>query len=237
MDYIQFHRMELFGEPTYNQERRKYAFLQGSVIVLEGLIGVGKTTLGLSMQKYLSSLGFSVEWIPENIPKSLLKLYTTDMKKYAFPFQVIVARDRKTILEQAQEMRKSGKIVIIDRCLLGDYTFALMQKRKRFFSNEEFEVYRGLVKTDAPPPDFTIFLSVPPEVAFERMKKRGNSDEINGYTLEYFKELDKSYREVFEWAEHISINWMTSREIIFGITEEGCDFVLNQLRREHMAKF
>lgn len=227
--------MNLFGEPTHDQERRKYAFLQGSTIVLEGPIGGGKTTLGLSMLMHLTKLGFDVEWIPENIPKPLLKLYTTDMKRYAFSFQVIVARDRKAVLEQAQKMKKTGKIFIIDRCLLGDFAFAWMQKKKGFFTEEEFEVYKGLIRTEAPPPDFTVYLDVPPEVAFSRMQKRGNPAEIAGYTLEYFKELETAHQEVLTGTDYLRINWEESRVISSGITEEGSRTVLEQLRRDHLS--
>ena len=227
----------LFVEVTLPQGRLKYGFLRGSIIVLEGLISVGKTTLGLSLVQYLSDLGFEVVWFPEEIPKSLLPLYTKDMAKYAFPFQVIVARDRKVVLTKAHESAKQGKIVIIDRCLLGDYSFGLMQKEKGFFTKQEFEAYMNLISTNLNEPTFTVFLDCPPEIAFERMKRRGYKEEVEGYTLGYFQDHDAVYRRVvFSTKRHLRVDWSETVIRDGHVSKEECRKFLERLWEEHLRR-
>lgn len=226
----------LFREAEPNKEKLKYSFLMGAIIVLEGLIGVGKSTLGESLYEYLTSIGLDVVWFPEEIPEPLLSLYTESMNKYAFPFQVIVARDRKVVLTKAHELSRQGKIVLIDRCLLGDYAFGLMQKEKGFFNDEEFESYMKMISTNFPHPTYTVFLDCPPEVAFERMKRRGNKKEINGYTLEYFQDLDQVYRRVVLSTHHLKVDWTETVIKKKKISRERCREFLDLLWAEHLSR-
>lgn len=74
--------------------------------------------------------------ISEKIPESLLDLYLSDMKKYTFSFQVIVARERIRIYKEASENAKSGYVVFIDRGLWGRLCFCKYAKTESFFYRE-----------------------------------------------------------------------------------------------------
>lgn len=227
----------LFSQEPFHPERVKYSFLKGSIVVLEGLISAGKTTLCSSLHEYLSSIGLEVVWFPEEIPKSLLPLYTRDMSRYAFPFQVIVAQNRKSILARAHQLANQGKIVLVDRCLLGDYTFGLMQKEKGFFTDQEFDSYLEMISGRLPAPSFTVFLDCPPEVAFERMKQRGHQEEIEGYTLDYFRDLDRVYRRVvLSSPHHLQVDWSTTAVQDQKVPYWSCRKFLDRLWEEHLRR-
>ena len=215
---------------------RKFRSLNGHVIVLEGLIGVGKTTLGFSLEKYLNELGLKTKFYPEFKNKALLNQYITNMDKYAYVFQTVMLMARINIYRQAYHFASTGGISIIDRSLLGDYTFAKMQYNQDRFTIYEWEVYRNLIPKDLPEPNCIVMLKCKPEIAFNRMKKRGNKSEVSGYTLKYFKELSSYYNDTFKNLTNptLSIDWETNKTLKDGVgdsllSSESCNYVLNQI--------
>lgn len=217
-------------------ENRQFSFLRGKELILEGLIGAGKSTMGQSLEKYLNSLGLKAKYFAEFLHKPLLDLYLDNMEKYAFPFQVIIARERLQIYSKARRFSKKGGISIIDRGLLGDLTFARMQKEKGFISPSEYETYLSLLNhKENPEPYLTIFLECSPQTAFERMKKRNHSSEVSGYTLEYFEQLNSAYAESLK-AQNLSylrLPWDGQQNLNLDqnnvLPSETCKHILTQI--------
>lgn len=174
----------------------KYRLLRGSIIGLEGIIGAGKSTSGRSLERYLKKQGIRARYYPEFRNDEYLSLYISDMEKHAFGFQMFVLQTRISIYHEALAFADAGGVSIVDRCLSGDYAFALMQYRKEFITDSEWEVYLSVMKqSNVPTPDIILYLSCSPEVGFERMKRRNISSEVSGYNLEYFRELSNAYDE------------------------------------------
>jgi deoxyadenosine/deoxycytidine kinase len=217
-----------------SDKRRKFTCIKGNVIVLEGPIGVGKSTLGKSLSMYLSRLGLPVKFFPEFVNNSLLELYLSDMKKYAYAFQVIIARERLQIYRDASNFSNTGGISIIDRSLIGDYTFALMQREKGYINDDEWAVYLNLIRHDPDcEPYVTLFLECDPKQAFSRMRKRNNSSEVKGYSIEYFEDLNNAYMKTIQSVQH-EVNivpWNSERVIDDSkLDDETCDEVLSLVR-------
>lgn len=63
-------------------------------------------------------------------------------------------------------------------------------------------------KTESPDDVKILHLSVSPEVAFARMKKRGIESEVKGYDIDYFRELGETYEEVLKMFEK---DWGSAR--------------------------
>ncbi len=225
-------KVQLFRKGSTDQ--RKFRCLIGSEIILEGTIGVGKSTLGRSLTEYLKGVGLPVRFYPEFRNDMLLKQYIGDMKKYAYSFQVIMARERLRIYREACEFSQNGGISIIDRSLIGDYTFALMQKEKEFISGDEWDIYLNLIQHDSDAEPFvTLYLQCSPEEAFARMKKRNIQAEISGYTLDYFEDLHDAYMVTIGSVDHpvYPIPWGDDREIDRDLlSDETCEEVLTFIR-------
>src|SRR3990167_5943525 len=95
--------------------------LRGSIILIEGIIGAGKTTLAYKMTDLLTRVGIPVKFFEENVNGYLLDLFLKDMKKYAFAFQLLMPAQRRNIYLQAMEFsRMYNGVSIIDRSLYGD---------------------------------------------------------------------------------------------------------------------
>lgn len=205
-------KMKLFTDS--NLDQTKYRCLPGSIITLEGLIGAGKSTLGIALESYLKSIGLEAKFFPEYVCKPLLNQYIANMPKYAYPFQIIMLQKRFEIYHRAHEYSLTGGIAIVDRSLIGDYTFAKMQHDSGHISDSEMEVYLEIMRGEKTiEPTSIIYLDCKPDIAFNRMINRGIISEQNGYQLKYFIELNTAYQNTLEETAHniIRIDWNEKR--------------------------
>jgi len=218
--------LKLFSKTS--KDYKQYKCLRGAIIILEGSIGVGKTTLGNKLCEFLNKIGLDARFYKEFVNESLLKLYINNMKKHAFSFQSIMARERRHIYLNAVEYSKTGGISIVDRGLIGDYVFAKMQKDKNFIDDDEWKVYVDLVSTELPEPSMVLYMRAIPEISFLRMKHRNNESEKSGYTLKYFEDLHKTYDEVIKNCKynHTTLDWNKDLQ---EITDDKCRSVFDIL--------
>jgi deoxyadenosine/deoxycytidine kinase len=194
-----------------NSRYEEFTFLRGRIFVIEGLIGVGKTTLGKSLEKYLNSIGIECKFFPEYVNNDLLDLYIKDMPREAFAFQLFMLSKRIDIYREATTFAKTGGIAIIDRSIHGDMAFAYMQKEKGFISEAEWNIYLKIVQAEIQlEPSATIFLNCDIEKCFTRLKIRGNKSESTGYTQGYFSDLSNAYSYImneYSTCKIINIDW------------------------------
>lgn len=179
-----------------HSDYEKYRSLRGAIVTLEGCIGAGKSTAGRSMEEYLNRIGIKARFFPEYKNELLLGQYIKDMRKYAYSFQLLMLAKRIAIYGEAGRYAKKGGVAIIDRSLLGDMTFARMQWRSGFFTDEEWTVYiNSMVSEIQLEPTAILFLDCTPETSLHRIQKRGIVEEIAGYNIDYLQALHEAYVE------------------------------------------
>lgn len=125
----------------------------GRVIVLEGLIGIGKSTLSRSLLHWATAVfgaGARVVLILENIDPTLLQNFLDDQLAMAFGFQMYAACARLETMRQAEALARQGNIVLVDRGLLGDATFARMHKENGNISPKQWQAYCSIMYHDYP---------------------------------------------------------------------------------------
>ncbi len=196
---------------------RKYRKLRGTILVIEGSIGTGKSTLGRSLEKYLLEAGLNAKYYPEYINALFLEQYLKNMKAYAYPFQMFTVLKRLEIYREGYKLTLTGGIAIIDRSLLGDRTFAKMLHRLKFITDEEWIVYNEVLSNEAyPEPDYILYLDCTPKTSYLRMINRGIKSETSGYTIEYFEKLDKEYKKSIKETPHpVHIfDWNDDHELV-----------------------
>lgn len=215
--------------PLYNQ----FKSLKCGIYTIEGIIGVGKTTLGRSLERLLNDNDIETKFFPEYVNKELLDQYIGDMGKYAYSFQMIMLCKRIETYRQAEVFASKGGVALIDRSIIGDMTFARMQKDNGNFTQSEFDIYLSLMKQDIQlVPTASIFLRCSPEIAIKRIMTRGIEAEINGYSIEYLKQLYNAYeKSVAECdnVKHIMIDWDDGTIIKDGyLTQDVARDILNK---------
>jgi deoxyadenosine/deoxycytidine kinase len=194
------------------------------VVVLEGLIGAGKTTAVESLISLAKESGQfdEVIKIPEPIKKKVLDDYIKDMKTgnkklRAWSFQMNTAVKRLHDYERAKSLalEKPRRLVIIDRGLYGNEAFARMQCKRGAFDgqdlllyNEEIGVSDGSLATLQNDPIYKVlYLRCTPETAWRRTLARGDKEEVGGYDLQYMRDLYNAHEEVLANRKVTIIDW------------------------------
>lgn len=189
------------------------------IICLEGLMGVGKTTLGKNLFDYLKEFNqHDVIFHTEPFDQKMLEQFLNDPAKYAYAFQLYMLARRKTNYIIAKELTKTNTCSIIERSLTGDLVFAKLQHLNGNISDSEMEVYQSVYDEFAPyRPNHVIYLDVPVDVAMQRVRKRNRNGE-DTYTEEYLTNLKNIYeqviREEFPEGCGVKVHWIDWSEDI-----------------------
>lgn len=180
------------------------------IICLEGLIGAGKSTLGKALVSSLRNHGYDAIYYPEYVNLPLLKQYLGDMKRYAYPFQVIMLHQRFAIYRAAALYcgEDDRRIAIIDRGFDGDYAFANMQYQEGNISEDEWNIYLEIVTEQQRMiswTQLTIYLQCDLTTCLRRISHRNRSGE-SSYTRDYLSRLEKAYLTSLRRTPHLVIN-------------------------------
>lgn len=170
--------------------------LEGKLLIIEGIIGAGKSTLSSDIFNLCKQAGIKVIHFEEPIIRDLFDLFLSDQKKYAFAFQLAMLCKRQIIYKDADRLCKDGYFCIIDRSLHGDFAFATMHKERNNISDHEWKAYLDCLKSETlREPDFVAYLNVNPGKAIERTIRRDRSGE-DSYDIKYFRDLEAVYKKI-----------------------------------------
>lgn len=185
--------------PLYNRLRH----LRGSVLLIEGIIGAGKTTLGMKLYNLLTRVDIPVMIFEEEVDAKMLDLFLSDMKKYAFSFQIhMLVQRQKIYMKALQFVEKNNGVAIVDRSLLGDWSFCMLHNDYGNISDLEYQAYESVMSsTRLPVPASIFYLEVTPETAHKRIVARNRGREPDVYTLEYLSDLDMNYKVAMEQSD------------------------------------
>lgn len=155
-------------------------------IVIEGPIGVGKTTLARKLAEHLGVQ--SVLEQPQENP--FLEKFYRDAGRYALQTQMFFLFQR---IQQLQELAQSD---LFSTRFVGDF---LLEKDPLFarltLADEELKLYEQLyrhMRTHAVQPDLVIYLQAPVDTLIERIRKRGIPMEAS-ISHDYLQRLGDSY--------------------------------------------
>jgi deoxyguanosine kinase len=159
-------------------------------IVVEGPIGVGKTSLARILAAELQARTV-FERVEDN--PFLPKFYKA-RETYAFQNQTFFLLNRYHQQLELCQQDLFNHNTVADYLFAKDNIFAALT-----LSNEELKLYQqiyGLLTTRVPKPDLVVYLQARPEVLYKRVKKRDKSFE-RGVTFEYLAEVAQAYNRFF----------------------------------------
>ncbi len=186
------------------------AVVNGADLCLEGAPGVGKSEFAEALVAGLKQAGLrNVELQPENPPRELLKVFSQDVDKLAGWLQQVMLMKRQLVLATAMP----DTTTVIDRSLAGDYSFYHYHRAAGRINETMARAYeKQLAAHLFVPPRLVIYLTTPPAVSIERIKKRGIEWEILTYDEQYYRDMDVAHRAAFkrfgiqyaeiDWSEH-----------------------------------
>jgi len=159
-------------------------------IVVEGPIGVGKTTLA---NKLATSFGSDLllEGADEN---PFLEKFYDDPKAAALPTQLFFLLQRARQLKEMKQSDMFNPVRVADFLIEKDRLFAELT-----LDSDELELYEQVYNSltlDVPSPDLVVYLQAPVEVLLERIQKRGLKNE-RFIEAAYLQRLCDSYIQFF----------------------------------------
>ena len=186
--------------------------LTSKYVVIEGPIGVGKTSLSNKL-----ALEWDAELILENVDDNpfLTKFYKN-------PREVSLQTQLYFLLTRTRQVQGFKQQDIFSKTRVSDF---MLQKDRLFaqvtLNNEEYDLYDQLysyMTVDIPTPDLLIYLQAPINILMKRIKKRGRDFEkyINN---QYLERLNSMYLKFFN-------NYNASPLLI--VNAEDIDFVNNE---------
>jgi len=177
-------------------------------IVVEGPIGVGKTSLTRALAQRFS--GRTVfEQVEEN---PFLASFYQDRNKHAFQTQLFFLLSR---FKQQQELFQQD---LFSRVTVSDYLFA----KDRIFASitldpNELALYERVYEHLGPRvmrPDLVIYLQARVEVLLARIRKRGREFERK-FDPEYLAELSRTYNDFFHRYDETPLLVINTSDIDF----------------------
>lgn len=159
-------------------------------IVVEGPIGVGKTTVAEALSREINAR-LILESVDDN---PFLPRFYRDMRSFAFQTQLFFLLSR---YRQQQDLQQGE---LFKRTMVADYLFA----KDRLFAyltldEEELKLYErlhGMLDERILKPDLVIYLHASAEVLLERVRGRGRPWE-RAISREYLEEVVRAYNYYF----------------------------------------
>lgn len=194
-------------------------------IVVEGPIGVGKTSLAQRLAEHLGA-DILLEKPQEN---PFLERFYQDPQRHAMSTQLFF------LFQRINEVRDQAQMDLFNTRTVSDYLFdkdALFARLN--LSDDEFKLYQNIYQSlapQAPTPDLVIYLQASTDTLVERVHRRGHDYE-RLVKDDYLARLSDSYREFFHQYEDAPLMMVNSENLNF--VDNDADFKLLLERIEGM---
>jgi deoxyguanosine kinase len=163
-------------------------------IVIEGPIGVGKTSLARRLCASLSAEGV-LEQAADN---PFLERFYRNPRAGALPAQLYFLFQRAQQLASLKQQDLFAPLRVADYLLEKDQLFARVT-----LDDAEYELYEQVyakLDIEAPKPDLVVYLQAPVDVLLERIAKRGIGYEQR-IERDYLERLNEAYARFFHEYE------------------------------------
>lgn len=197
-------------------------------VVIEGPIGVGKTTLvNLLAERYRANT--VLEIFEEN--PFLAKFYA-DRDAYAFQTEMFFLLSRYKQQEQFSQRDLFSTLSVSDYLFVKCRLFASLT-----LSDHELSLYDrmyNILKEQVPTPDVVVHLHAPLEVLHERINKRGRSYEQD-MDLEYLDRLRGLYHNFFAHYEETPLVEIDTSDVHFAEEPDAVEELMDRIQRAYQA--
>lgn len=191
-------------------------------VVVEGPIGVGKTSLALRLAKHYGATVLLEK--PEENP-FLIRFYENS-KLYALSTQLFF------LLQRISEVRNLSQMDLCHTSFIADYLFdkdALFARLN--LGEDEFVLYQKIYQSlvpQLPIPDLVIYLQASPESLVERVHRRALSYERQ-IAESYMERLAKAYSDFFCHYDAAPVFTVDSEHLNFVDSDEDFAFLLQHI--------
>jgi len=191
-------------------------------IVVEGPIGVGKTSLARKLAGRLEA-----ELLLEQpMDNPFLARFYQDMARFALPTQLFFLFQRAKQLEPLAQFDMFSRVTVADFLLDKDPLFARIT-----LSGDELALYDRIfeaLKPRAPQPDLVVYLQAQPDTLIERVRRRGVDFEKK-VSEEYLALLAETYTRFFYHYDAAPVLIVNSEHLNFAESESDLDLLMHRI--------
>ncbi|NMC44657.1 MAG: deoxynucleoside kinase [candidate division Zixibacteria bacterium] len=195
-------------------------------IAIEGVIGVGKTSLAKRLAERLEA-GLLLEEAADN---PFLNDFYRDRKRFALPTQIFF------LLARYQQQQRLVERDLFVRQIISDYMF---EKDVLFASvnlaERELALYHKMaevLKRDVANPDLVLYLQASTPVLMGRIRKRSRPIE-KGIDNDYIDALNEAYNSFFFHYNEAPLLVINTDKIDFVSRPEHLDDLVEQIKKPH----
>ena len=197
---------------------------QPDYIVVEGPIGVGKTTLAKRLAE-----SFGTDLLLEGADENpFLKRFYNNPRSVALQTQLFF------LFQRAEQIKSLCQTDMFQPVRVADY---IIEKDRLFaeltLDEEEFKLYDQVyqhVTINAPTPDLVVYLQAPVDVLQRRVVERGREYERT-LGSDYLQRLSERYMEFFHHYTGAPLLIVNASEIDFAHNDEDYELLLQQVKR------
>ena len=193
-------------------------------IVIEGPLGVGKTSLAVKLAERING-----QTLLENTEDNpFLDKFYQNPRRYAFQIQMFFLLRR---YQHSMEISQKG---LFKSAVVSDYLF----DKDRIFArtnldDNEFWLYEQLfqlLKKRIPPPDLVIFLQANTEILMQRIRKRDMEYE-RAINFKYLDEINQAFNDFFFHYTDAPMLVVNASNIDFVNIPEDFEDLVNEIRK------
>ena len=193
-------------------------------IVIEGPLGVGKTSLARMLAENMN--GQTLLENPEENP--FLKKFYKNRNLYGFQTQLFF------LLQRYQQITEISQIGLFNKVIISDYLF----DKDRIFAktnldDDEFWLYDQLfqlLRRRILSPDLVIFLQAKTEILIQRIKSR-NREYEKSINYEYLDGINQAFNEFFFHYSDSALLIINASDIDFVHVPEDFNDLVKQIRK------
>lgn len=193
-------------------------------IVVEGPVGVGKTTLAKRLAE-----SFNTDLLLEGADENpFLNKFYENKKNVAFQTQLFFLFQRAQQMQDLRQADMFRPVHVADFIMEKDRLFAELT-----LDDEEFKLYQQVYQhltIDAPVPDLVIYLQAPVDVLLKRISHRGRDYE-RSMNSKYLSRLNDSYARFFHNYTQSPLLIVNAEEIDLVNNESDYNLLLDQIKR------
>lgn len=192
-------------------------------IVVEGPIGVGKTSLTQRLAERTGAQTLLEK--PQDNP--FLERFYQDSARYALPTQLFF------LFQRINEVRDLAQLDLFSNRTIADYLFEKDTLFARLtLSEDEFKLYQSVYQSlapQAPTPDLVIYLQASTDALLERVQRRGLRYE-RAISDDYLARLAQSYGEFFHHYDAAPLLVVNSDNLNFVDKDEDFELLLERIQ-------
>lgn len=193
-------------------------------IVVEGPLGVGKTSLARLLAEKLNAHAL----LEDTEGNPFLPNFYRNPLKYGFQTQIYF------LLKRYQQASNIDQMSLFEKAVISDYLFDKDRLFARIILDDnEFWLYEQLfqlLRKRISPPDLVIFLQARTDVLMDRIRKRGRKYE-RGISEDYLEAINEAFNELFFHYADSPLLVVNASEIDFVNVPADLDDLVTQIKK------